>query len=337
MWSRSKSNLATTLACPECGLHQDVPKEVPFFACCSCRAAVSTRSNSIWAQFRRALRAVTSHRHSSRTIWTAPRAELGSTVRLTPCCLYYDHKCVTLGPLKSPTDEGILVGGGSGSLLGFLEVQVGKTIFRYQQGCVEDAQVLKMYDDLFTEFSTSSELDGVRRMGFTEFVNYAFACGQLVEWEVYEAMCQAIHVHSSQGLTAGDFRRIYCEFDSDVREDHFLALRKVTATPSSQSDQGGYQGVPELQMDKAVPTDFHSIPQILKGTPPDAKDPSAKNISARTSQFQEGKDKQRTKRKKTSKPHGMDELAYMGERKLKNMVHGVGHKPSSPEKHILSL
>lgn len=221
-----------------------------------------------------------------------------------------------LGPLKTLTEDGILVGGGCDSVAltkapgwclvageELLVVKVGETIFRYQPGCIEEARAIQMHDEVFSKFSKYSEAEGTLLMGFIEFANYACACGQQAEWDVFEAVCKAIQVHTSQGLTAGDFRRIYCEFEGDVEEDLMLATGRAKASQLSQLDQV----TPELITNKAV-----------KAAPlnPDALEAQA---------LMQPKDRNNRNALKTL---GVDDLSVaLGSRSSDKRTGGTAHKP----------
>jgi len=320
MWSRRAKTLPVTCACTACGVLQEMPQEVSFFPCCVCRAALDARFNGPWAWLRRALcvdRSGTSHHHR-RTPWTATRPWVGSAVRLTPCCLYYDHTCIADGPLKSTADEGLLVRVDRDSMRSndeLLVVKVGGTTFRYQLGCIEEAHAAQMYDDVFSKFAAPSEVDGKLLMGFAEFDNYAHACGHLVEWDVFRAICAALWVNPSHGLTAGDFRRMYCQFESDVREDHSLALFNARATHYPLIDQGP----------------LHFLANDLERTDGGAR--CADTLG--TPRSKQPKDKRKQRRGKSS--GGEDSSILLASKFSEKLEGGAADEPCLLGKHIFSL
>lgn len=171
-----------------------------------------------------------------RTVWKLGAPRVGRTVRLSPCCLYYDHACIKRGPLKAVEDEGLLVsslGDSSSPSDGKIVVQVNDQKCWYVLGCVEEVSLLKMHQDLFGKFSVqlpprSDGTKGERIIGFREFCGYVTAMtGEPGTYDVYEAICTALGVFPSQGLTSGDFRRMYCEFEGDLKEDHCLAFGRT--------------------------------------------------------------------------------------------------------------
>jgi len=132
-----------------------------------------------------------------------------------------------LGPLKNFADEGILVDRDDD----FLKVVLGRQMFVYKKGCIEESKVVQMYDDLFAEFSWPPQAgkSNTPLMMFRRFVYYARACGQVASWQMYETICADLGVHPDQGLTAGDFRRMYCEFEGDIKEDCTLVKEAIAA------------------------------------------------------------------------------------------------------------
>mmetsp|Transcript_93138 Transcript_93138/g.263014 ORF Transcript_93138/g.263014 Transcript_93138/m.263014 type:complete len:342 (-) Transcript_93138:52-1077(-) len=230
--SSSADYSVTTASCPACGLQQEVPERALYLACRHCRAAIVgfARRRGVLQTVCTSLglKDLVGNAHS--TVWSVKRPKVGAVVKLTPCCLYYDHTCIELGPLKGPGDEGRVVGGGaddpSMSRATHLVVEAHGKRFGYRMGCVEETSALRCHHELFSKFATMADADNAcgAVMGFAEFSDYvSTTTGESATWDMYECICRTLVVHPSQGLTSGDFRRMYCEFDGDLQEDHRIA------------------------------------------------------------------------------------------------------------------
>eukprot|EP00928_Gymnodinium_smaydae_P074730 TRINITY_DN57756_c0_g1_i1.p1 TRINITY_DN57756_c0_g1~~TRINITY_DN57756_c0_g1_i1.p1 ORF type:complete len:271 (+),score=25.43 TRINITY_DN57756_c0_g1_i1:149-961(+) len=223
--------------CPQCKLRQDIPARANLIACDFCRAPIMRRPCGSWNSLGK--------RVVPRTAWKSLEPKVGETIRLTPCCLYYDHDCMRKGPLKTEEDQGVIVasssdcgaatGNPNDSAEGYL-VEVGNVRFRYRRGCVEGAEVLRLHHCLFRKFSAPVCENGTQEqslMGLGEFCNFVTVMtGEPGTGDIYESVCETLGVFPPQGLTSGDFRRMYCEFDGDLQEDYCLAFG-VTDPPLS--------------------------------------------------------------------------------------------------------
>lgn len=212
----------SSVPCLQCGLRQDVPTKAPVFACDYCRAGLHLKGRRSFGKY------AASKSDASGTLWNLKPPAVGAVVRLSPCCLYYDHKSISSGPLKSFVDEAIVTGE-VGSEQRVVEAK-GKQ-GTYRAGCIEEASDVKLHDELFANFASRAELrdvglgDNRLIMGYTEFNKYVTATtNEPGTWEIYESVCHNLQVHPTQGLTSGDFRRMYCEFEGDLQEDHRIAF-----------------------------------------------------------------------------------------------------------------
>lgn len=158
---------------------------------------------------------------------------MGDKVGLSPCCLYYDHACIERGPLSNLQDRGVLKKVNADSADGPLLVEAGRKSGNYRVGCIEEDSILRLHNELFRRFaSTTTSSSGSPgenseepTIGFKEFNEYvSVTAGEPENWEIYESVCFTLSVHPSQGLTSGDFRRMYCEFEGDLEEDHQIAV-----------------------------------------------------------------------------------------------------------------
>lgn len=214
-----------SVSCSACRLQQTIPATTSIFACLQCRHPLVNPGacpDPQWPNW-------TYEGVPELTVHSGHRPTPGSTVRLAPCCLYYDAQCVTLGCLDSLTEVGILINDSflTGSEARPLEVEANNQKFQYKLGCIEDAAVVKLHDELFKQFAVSEVVGDktVMMIGASQFCEFMkVTTHEEADLDVYGAICKALGVHPSQGLDSGDFRRMYSEFDGDLHEDHRLAL-----------------------------------------------------------------------------------------------------------------
>lgn len=215
---------SSSLPCPACRLTQTVPANTRIFACSHCRHVLVNplaRPEQPWAEW-----IVDSA--PEPTVHAGPRPRVGSKVRLSPCCLYYDPQCQSLGCLDSLAEEGTLTAdnGLSGPEARPLEVESRDQRFHFKLGCIEEAEVVRWHDELFRHFARAGgDAMDKQKLLFAapEFVEYMkVTTTEEGDVDVYAHLCKALGVHPSQGLTSGDFRRMYSEFEGDLHEDHQL-------------------------------------------------------------------------------------------------------------------
>mmetsp|Transcript_25543 Transcript_25543/g.56027 ORF Transcript_25543/g.56027 Transcript_25543/m.56027 type:complete len:272 (-) Transcript_25543:118-933(-) len=242
--------------CKTCGLEQRPPSEAGsgVFACERCRSAFAPPQGAAKGGCFRAQGAVV--KAPEPTAWVCSRPAVGSNVRLTPCCLYFDPQCMQQGPLKDTTQEGVLIENHDQSEPDDrpLVVQVqGHAKHRYRLGCVEDCETLRLHDMLFAKFAEgpasvapsaggkqAPSVSDAAVVRFPQFSAYALACtGEKVSIDIYEVICQTLGVHPTQGLTSGDFRRMYCEFSGDLPEDVRIAFKESGTLPAESMPTKG--------------------------------------------------------------------------------------------------